>query len=391
MPDTSSDHRTPGAANDGSSYRILTVNPGSMSTKLAIHEPDRCLHETEVKHGVPGVATLDERRRQVEQRTDLVREELARSGIEQIDAVVSRGGFLPRRPGKLPAGTYVVAERLEGRIVVDEGIVSAVLERPEMDHASNLGIPIGAALAMVLEVPAFVVDPVVVDEFPPEAEISGYAPVTRRSTAHALSVHAAARKAAEQIGRPFEQAEFVVVHMGGGITVAAVRGGRMVDNNIALLGGGPFTPQRVGHLDVGAVIDLSMSGRFTRAELIEELTTRGGLESYLGEHRMESIEQQIARGDDRAREVVEGMVYQIAKEVGAMFVAVGCQVDAIVLTGGLARSRYVLDRLEERIGRLARQVVFPGSLETAAMAEGAIAVLSGRASPRRYEPPATRD
>ncbi len=388
MPMDRSVRHSPARSEGVRAYRILAVNPGSTSTKVAVYQADDCVHETEVSHEVPVLASAAERNRQIEQRTQLVRRVLDECKVGQIDAVVGRGGFLPRPPGKLPGGTYVVAERREGRIVIDEGIVSAVLERPEKDHASNLGIPIAASLARQFDVPAFVVDPVVVDEFCPEAEISGYAPIVRQSTSHALSVHAAARQAAEQIHRPIEDTRFVVAHLGGGITVAAVRGGRMVDNNVALLGGGPFVPQRAGHLDTDAMMDLCYSGRFTRAELTEELTKRGGLQSYLGEHRMEVIEERIAAGDDHARLIVDAMVYQIAKEIGAMVVAAGCDVDAIVLTGGLVRSERVVSGLRARIGRLAPVIEYVGSLEMAAMAAGAVAVLSGSAQARRYEPPA---
>lgn len=368
-------------------FRVLAVNPGSTSTKVAAFELDRCVHDTEVQHEVPMLATLEDRRAQVAERTRLVLEELARSGLDRPDAVVGRGGFLERPTEKLAGGTYVVAEKRGDRLVVDRGIVSAVLERPEKEHASNLGIPVAAELAQRLDVPAFVVDPVVVDEFSPVAEISGYAPVVRKSTSHALSVRATARKAAEQMGLPLAESSLVVAHMGGGITVAAVHRGRMVDNSIALLGGGPFTPQRAGHLDLDAMMDLCFSGRFTRAELTSELTKRGGLQSYLGEHRMEVIQQWIEDGDPRARLVVEAMIYQIAKEIGAMYVAIGCRADAIALTGGLARSEFVVKGVRARVERLAPVLVFPGSLEMAAMAAGAVAVLSGREQARRYKPP----
>ena len=387
MPTDQKDDAAPGGSNDTDVCRILAVNPGSTSTKVAIYENDRCVHDTEVAHAAPDLANMDERRRAVEDRTRLVRQVLSESGDRRIDAVVGRGGFLPRPPGKLAGGTYVVAESRGGRIVVDDEMVTAVLERPEKDHASNLGIPVAATLARELNVPAFTVDPVMVDEFCPEAEVSGYAPVDRRSTAHALSVRAAARRAAEQLGLPIEESRFVVAHMGGGMTIAAVRGGRMIDNNIALLGGGPFTPQRAGHLDQDVMMDLCFSGRFTRSELTAELTKRAGLQSYLGEHRMEVIQKRMAEGDDRAALVVDAMIYQIAKEIGAMHVAVGCATTAIVLTGGLARSETVVSGLERRVGSLAPLILFPGSIEMAAMAAGAAAVLTGRGQPGRYRRP----
>jgi butyrate kinase len=362
-------------------YRVLVVNPGSTSMKVAVYENDRCLHDTEVAEDVPAMTTSAERDDQSDRLTKLAQKVLNQCETKRVDAVAARGGFLPRPPEKLSGGIYAI----------DKGMVTAVLEYPEKDHASNLGIPVAAALARELKVPAFVVDPVVVDEFAPEAEISGYASIVRRSTSHALSVREAARRAAQTIGMPLEDINLVVAHMGGGITVAAVRRGKMVDNNIALLGGGPFTPQRAGQLPADELIELCYSGRFTRDELVEELTKRGGLQSYLGEHRMETIEQRIEKSDEHARLVVDAMVYQIAKEIGAMFVAAGSDVEAIVLTGGLARSTIVRNALRSRVGRLAPVMVFEGSLEMAALAAGAVDVLSGKGQARRYEAPELGD
>jgi len=366
----------PRARKSVKTYRVLVVNPGSTSMKVAVYENDRCLHETEVAEDVPPMTTSAERGAQINRLTKLAQEVLGQCETKRVDAVAARGGFLPRPAEKLSGGTYVV----------DEPMVSALLEHPEKDHASNLGIPVAAALAGELKVPAFVVDPVVVDEFAPEAEISGYASIVRRSTSHALSVREAARRAAQMIGMPLEAINLVVAHMGGGITVAAVRKGKMVDNNIALLGGGPFTPQRAGQLPMDELIDLCYSGRFTRTELIEELTKRGGLQSYLGEHRMETIEHRIEEGEEHARIVVDAMVYQIAKEIGAMFVAAGSDVEAIVLTGGLAWSRLVRAGLRRLVGRLAPVMIFEGSLEMAALAAGAVEALSGCETPQKYRP-----
>ena len=224
----------------------------------------------------------------------------------------------------------------------------------------------------------------VVDEFSPEAEISGYAPVKRVSTSHALSVHAAAGKAADQIGRPLEDVNLVVAHLGGGITVAAVRGGRITDCNIALLGEGPFTPRRAGTLPLASVIDLCYSGRFNRDELEKELSSRGGVFSYLGEHRLEVIEERIAGDDEEARLVIDAMLYRISREIGSMFAALECNVEAIVLTGGMTRSRYVRSALRSRVVRLAPVLVYEGSLEMEALATEVYRVLSGKAESKPY-------
>lgn len=368
-------------------YRVLVVNPGSTSMKVALYENERCAGSSEVACEIPVRAAPDERRAQVAHLAQLACDVLDEYGSREIHAVAGRGGFLPRTPEKIAGGAYHVAEQRHGGIIVDQEIVSAVLDHPEKNHASNYGAAVAAALAEKLNVPAMVVDPVVVDEFIAEAELSGYEPIVRRSTSHALSVRAAACRAAEAIGLPAEDINLVVAHLGGGMTVAAVRRGKMIDNNIALLGGGPFTPQRAGELPAGELIDLCYSGRFTRSELIEELTKRGGLLSYLGTDRMEEIEQRIDAGDRQARLVVDAMVYQVAKEIGKAFVAAGCDVEAIVLTGALARSKYIRTALRRRVIRLAPVIVFQEPLEMAALAAGAIEVLSGRREPHRFITP----
>jgi butyrate kinase len=370
----------------GRKWRVLAVNPGSTSIKLALYENERAKCEEEWPWQMPSLSAPDELKRQTQSMTELATEMLERRGGGQVDAVAARGGFLPRPPDKIQGGTYVVAEVCDGEVSVERGIVDAIVERAEKEHASNLGIPVAAALAERLRVPAYVVDPVVVDEFSSEAEVSGYAPIVRRSASHALSIRAAARKAADSIGLSMTDICLVVAHLGGGITVAGVRRGRMIDNSIALLGGGPFTPQRAGTLPMGELIDLCYSGKFTRAELVTEMTKRAGLQSYVGEHRMEEIEKLIASGDREAGRAVEAMIYQIAKEIGAMYVAVGSDVEAIVLTGGLTHSKRVRDGVRHHVRTLAPVLVFQGSLEMAALAAGAVEVLSGKSKPRRYSP-----
>ena len=356
-------------------YRVLVVNPGASSTKVALFENARCVRVHEVAHAsLPPSAELaaDATRREA-----TVRAFLAGHDVGQVDAVVGRGGFLPRPEEKLAAGTYVI----------DDAMIEAITTRAERRHAANLGIPMAAALAHELGVPAFVVDPVIVDEMVPEAELSGYAPIKRKSVAHVLSVRTAAQRTAHKMGSHIDQTNYVVAHMGSGITVAAVRAGRITDNTIALLGEGPFTPQRAGALPQRDLIDLCYSGQFTRDELIRELTTRGGLRSYLGEDRMEVIEPRIADGDEEAARVVDAMVYQIAKSIGAMCVAAGPDAEAIILTGGLARSALVVRGLKKRLAHLLPVFVLKDTPEMEAMALGACRVLSGDEEAKQYRPP----
>lgn len=362
---------------DTTTYRIAAINPGSTSTKIALFENERCIHNIESDYVVDLRGGPEDRRRQADELAQQVLKALAERRWGPVDAIAARGGFVPRPEGRLAGGVYAIAERADDGVAVNDALVAAMLERPEKQHASNLGIPVAARLAGALNAPAYFVDPVVVDEFRPEAEISGYRPITRRSSAHALSVRAAGRKAARLLDRPLEAIRLVVAHLGGGITVAALCNGNMVDNNIALLGEGPFTPQRAGQLPASELMDLCYSGRFTRDELVEELTRRGGLQSYLGEYRLDVIEQRIQDGDAYARSIVDAMIYQIAKAVGAMYVAADSDIEAVVLTGGMVRSAYVRDALRKRLGRLAPVLVFDEPLEMEALADGALRALTG--------------
>ena len=372
-------------------HRILVVNPGSTSLKLALYNDTSPLQEHEAPLSIPSLNSPETTEEQVNAVVQKVLHKLEDWGEEAVHAIGARGGFAPRPQGKLQGGTYVIAEKTGGKVRVDRQLVRGIVERPEKMHASNIGIPVAAELAERLGVPAYTVDPVIVDEFIPEAEISGFKPVRRVSTSHALSVRAAARRAAEQIGRPFEDVNLVVAHLGGGITVAALRGGRMIDNNIALLGEGPFTPQRAGTLPLDGIIELCCSGEYSREELVEQLTRKGGLVSYLGEYRMEIIEQRVADGDEEARLVVDAMVYRIVKEIGAMFAVLEADVEAVVLTGGLVRSPLIFKALRRRVARLAPVIVYQESLEMEALASGVYGVLSGQSKALRVPMGSSRD
>jgi butyrate kinase len=347
-----------------------------MSTKLAMYrdreEAGRFEMEWRLRQGLRGKAMEEEVDRyftQIQQFLTLVQ--------MTPGAVVGRGGFIDRSRQRLTSGVYRVAVVRNGRAEICEDIYRGVTEDPEMDHASNYGIPVAARVAVAYNIPAFTVDPVVVDDFQDLARFSGYASVERRSLGHVLSVRAMGRKAAAQLGKDFYHTKMVAVHLGGGISVAALRDGRIVDVNNAMLGGGPFSPQRVGSLPMGDLIDLCYGGKFTKQELQIELTKRGGLVSYLGEDDFPHIEARIAQGDKRAETVVQAMAYQLAKEIGAMAIAAGGTVDAVVFSGGLSRSVLFMGCLRPRIEHLAPVIVFPGSLEMEAMAQGAYRVLMG--------------
>lgn len=355
---------------------ILAINPGSTSTKLTVfHGWDEAWSlemEWNLPLGLRGPAMEEEIQRYVTQIRELLDEAKLVPG-----AVVGRGGFIDCRLHKLTAGVYEVASLHQGRAEICQQLYRTVVDTPELDHAANYGIPAAAHIATRYNIPAFTVDPIVVDDFPEVARLSGYASIERRSVAHVLSVRAMGRKAAARLGMDFFQTRMVAVHMGGGITVAAVRDGKLVDVNNALLGGGPFSPQRVGSLPMRDLIDLCYSGKFTKEELKKELTKRGGLISYLGDDNFQHIEARIAAGDQRANLIVDGMAYQLTKEIGAMAVAAGLPVDALAFSGGLSRSALLMGRIRPLVAHLAPIFLYPGSLEMEAMAHGVCRVLTG--------------
>lgn len=371
------------ASRDGFHPAILAVNPGSTSTKLAMYrglkEAGVFEIEWKLRSGLRGREVAEA----VEKYVGEIRKFLV-SINQQPDAVVGRGGFIHCTHRPLKSGVYWVAKVSNGRAEVCEDIYRGVTESPDLDHASNYGIPVAARIATAYNIPAFTVDPIVVDDMQEFARFSGYASVQRRSLAHVLSVRAIGRKAAAQLGKDFFHARMVAVHLGGGITVAALRDGRLVDVNNALLGGGPFSPQRTGNLPMRDLIDLCYSGKFTKQELQVELTKRGGLISYLGDDNCLNIEKRIAAGDRQAEMVMQAMAYQIAKEIGAMAVAAGGRLDAIVFSGGLSRSDWLMGHIRRQVEHLAPIIVYPGSLEMEAMAHGAYRVLAGQEDAMTY-------
>ena len=362
---------------------ILVINPGSTSTKLAMFHGKEEAVSSELQWTLHSGLRGKEAEAEVERYVTQIQHFLASASLRP-DAVVGRGGFIHCAHRPLRSGVYQVAVVKDGKARVCEDIYRGVTENPELDHASNFGIPVAARIAMTHNIPAFTVDPIVVDDFQELARFSGYAPVERRSLAHVLSVRAMGRKAAAQLGKNFFEATLVAVHLGGGITVGALHKGRMVDNNNALLGGGPFSPQRVGTLPMRDLIDLCYSGKFTKKELQTELTKRGGLISYLGEDNCVHIEKRIAQGDPRAELVLRAMAYQIAKEIGAMAIAAGGQLDAVVFSGGLSRSELLMGHIRAHVAHLAPIIVFPGSLEMEAMAHGAWRALTGEEEALTY-------
>ena len=354
------------------SYRILTINPGSTSTKVALYEDEHPLFVETVPHSAEQIAAFPRIADQYAFRRDAVLGLLDEQGIrlDSLDAVVGRGGLL--KP--IPSGTYRVNEKM-----LDE-----LRSLQEREHASNLGALIADEIARRAGIPAFIVDPVCVDEFDEIARISGLPEIERRSLSHALNLKAAARRAARKLGKRYDEVNLVVAHLGGGISVTAHRRGRMVDVNQALDGAGPFAPERAGGLPVGDVIRLCYSGKYTYEEMIKKIAGRGGLVAHLGTNDAREVERRIETGDEHARLIYEAMAYQITKEIGLMATVLKGDVDAIVLTGGMARSEMLVNWIVERVEWIAPVMIYPGEDEMLAMAKGALRVLRGQEEAQDY-------
>jgi butyrate kinase len=261
-----------------------------------------------------------------------------------------------------------------GTYLVDEDMLEELRLARQGEHASNLGAFLALRLAQASGVNAYIVDPVTVDEWQDCARLSGSPHVKRVCIAHALNIKAVARRFAREQGMPYEALRLIIVHLGSGITVSAHRDGRMIDNNS--IEEGPFGPDRSGSLPVKALVNVCFDGRFTQAQLVRQVFGDGGIFAYLGTRDLKEVERRIASGDVDAARIFEAMIYQIAKEAGAMTAVLQGKVDCVLLTGGMAHSEKVVNRLSEYVDWIAPIVVYPGENELQALAEGAFRVLN---------------
>jgi len=251
------------------------------------------------------------------------------------------------------------------------------------EHAANLACAFADAIAREHGVPAFTVDPICTDEFEPVSRYSGHPLIQRSALAHTLNMHSVARRAAKDLGIKYEESCFVVAHLGGGISIGPLKGGRIIDVNDAS-SNGPFSPDSTGTLPLQPFIKLCFSGNYDAKSMKKLVMGQGGLIAYLGTNNLMEIEERIANGDTKADEVVEAMCYQIAKEIGAMAVVLGRKPDGIVLTGGLAKSQRVVNSVQIRVGWLAPVYLYPGEHEMVALAEGTLRVLRGEETAKTY-------
>jgi butyrate kinase len=343
---------------------VIVVNPGSTSTKLAVYRDSQCLAEEVINHPKEELSKFKCVADQYEFRRDAVLKFLTDRGIE-LDhclAIAGRGGLT--KP--LLGGVY----RVNARMLRD------LRSGRWGEHPSSLGAPLANEIGRKAGVPAFIADPVVVDEFWPLARYSGHPAFERKSRFHALSQRAAARRAARELGVAYEKSNFVVVHMGGGISIGAHRKGRVVDVNDALDGDGPFSPERSGTLPTGPLVKLCFSGEHSHDDVWKMLVGRGGMFAHVGTNDCRDVECRIRRGDKKAREVYEAMAYQIAKWVGASAAVLSGKVNAVVFAGGMAKSKMLIAMIRKYCGFVAPFLVYPEMEEMVALAsavQGAMA------------------
>ncbi|MBL8966169.1 MAG: butyrate kinase [Spirochaetaceae bacterium] len=353
-------------------HTILVINPGSTSTKIGVFEDLKELFTEGVVHSAEEIAAFPSIAAQYDFRRRHIVEALTKRGFDpkRLSAVVGRGGLL--RP--IPGGVYAVNEAMK-----------ADLSAAKFgEHASNLGALIADSLAKELGIPAFIADPVVVDELDEIARVSGHKLFQRRSIFHALNQKAVSRRWCKEQGKKYEEATIIVAHMGGGVSVGLHKDGRVVDVNNALNGEGPFSPERSGTLPAADLAKLCFSGKHTEKEVLKMITGQGGLVSFMGSNDMRVAENAFRAGDPVGTLYYEAFIYQVGKAVGALAAAARRKVDAIILTGGIAYGKEVVHGITEMCGFIAPVVAYPGEGELEALALAGSRALSGEAVAQAY-------
>lgn len=355
-------------------YRVLAINPGSTSTKISVFDDEKEVFIKTLRHDPAELDKVGSILEQDKFRKTLVLEAMKENEIEPstLDAVIGRGGLV--RP--VTGGTYNINDKMLNDLK-DPSIWGRI-------HASNLGAFIAKSIAEELNIPCYIADPVTVDEFEDIARISGVPEIERKSLFHALNIRFTARKLGQQLNKDFHKTNMIGVHMGGGITVAAIKQGNVVDVNNALLGMGPFSPQRAGALPIGDLLDMAYSGKYTKKELENYFTKTAGLMAYLGTDDGRVVSERIEAGDKDAKKFFDAMIYQVAKDIGACACVLSGKVDGIFLTGGLAYGKYLVDELSNRIKFIAPIFVYPGEFEMEALTMAALRVLKGEDPAKNY-------
>jgi len=344
--------------------KILVINPGSTSTKVAVFEDESQILEESLRHSVDELSKFPDIFSQLDFRTKIITDFLNKNDLKLTDfcSIAARGGTLPPAEG----GTYKV----------DDSLIYSTKNEFVAEHPSLLGALIADSLSKQSGVPAFITDPVSVDEWHELSRFSGLPELPRVSLSHALNLRAVARRASKDLNRKYEDLNLIVIHLGGGISVAAHKKGKQIDANNANEDG-PFSPERTGSLPVSFLVKKCFSGEYDLSEMKKIITRKGGLVAYLGTNNVKEVLEKINSKDELAESVLDAMIYQIAKEAGKMSSVLHGKVDAILISGGIAYNKFVTDRLTEWIDYIAPVMVYPGEDEMLALAQGALRIING--------------
>ncbi|MCU4175532.1 butyrate kinase [Carboxylicivirga sp. N1Y90] len=354
--------------------KILVINPGSTSTKIAVYQGCESVFLKTLRHSSEQLAQFENISAQFEFRKETILSELIQADIEidDFDAIVGRGGLV--KP--IESGVYEVNEPLKADL--RKGVLG--------EHASNLGGLIADDIAKTIpNARAFIADPVVVDELEDVARVTGHPDMPRRSVFHALNQKAVAKNYAKAIDRKYEDINVIVAHLGGGISVGAHRKGKVIDVNNALDGYGPFSPERAGTLPTGALIDMCFSGKHTYEEMRKLVNGKGGMVAHLGTNQAHEVEAKAVAGDEHNMLILTAMAYQIAKTIGGCATVLKGEVDGIVITGGIAHDKTVIAYIKAMVDWIAPMKVYPGEDEMKALADNALSVLSGEVTCKVYQ------
>jgi butyrate kinase len=352
------------------SYKILVINTGSTSTKIALYEDEKEVFTKSLSHPDDLINKFDDVQDQLNMRLEFVRSYLEEKefDIKEISCVVARGGML------LPVKS--------GAYVVNELMLDRVENRPVMEHASNLAAPIAYDIAKEAGVPSYIYDSVMTDEFPDISRISGMPDIPRNSTSHVLNTRAMAIKYAKSIGKSYNSLNIIVAHLGGGISINLHHNGQIID--LVSDDEGPFSPERAGRVPCRQLINLCYSGEFDKKTMQRKLRGNGGLKAYLSTIDAREVETMILEGNEYAGLIYEAMAYQIAKGIGELSTVVDGKVDVIILTGGIAYSKMLTSWIKNRVSFISHVEIMPGENEMEALAYGALRVLRGEEKAREY-------
>ena len=352
--------------------KLLIINPGSTSTKIGVFEDETLILEETLRHSTEEIAQYASIVDQKDFRKKIIMDLLESNNIKVTDlaAVVGRGGMLKPIPG----GTYPVTDALLEDLKIGK----------QGQHASNLGGILAREIADEAGIPSYIVDPVVVDELQPLARYSGVPELPRTSVFHALNQKAVAKRYAKEQGKKYEDLNLIVVHMGGGVSVGAHKNGKIIDVFNALDGDGAFSPERAGAVPPGALVKLCFSGKYDEKTIYKMLVGNGGFNAYLGTNDARVVEEKIEAGDAEAKNVYDAFIYQICKNIGSQACVLEGKVDQIILTGGIAYSKYVAPEITKKVEWIAPVTVYPGEDELLALAQGGLRVLNGEEKAMEY-------